>query len=108
MGYVAVHIKDPGGFDVRCDRKSKWGNPFAMKGKSDAERARVIQEYRKYLWNEIQNNNGVERLLIPLIERKNKQEAGSPLRLACWCKPKDCHCDVLIRACEWYESTIAH
>lgn len=105
MNYKVVHIKDTDGFDVRCDRASKWGNPFAMKGKSDAERARVIQEYRKYLWNEIQTNSGAERLLVPLIERKNQQD--TPLRLACWCKPKDCHCDVLIRACEWYESTIA-
>lgn len=105
MPYEVTHVKDAEGFDLLCDRTSVWGNPFPMKGKSDEERDRVIQEYRRWLWNEIRVNNGIDRLLMPIIERKNS--ISTPLRLACWCAPKPCHCDVLVRACEWHEHTIA-
>lgn len=96
--YRIVNIKRDE-FDFRCDRKTRWGNPFPMKQEKDREK--VIALYRSWLWKEIQNNNGIERLLLPIINRKKAQ--AEPLRLGCWCMPKACHCHVLARACEWYE-----
>ena len=64
---------------------SKWANPFIMKNES--ERARVLEEYRKYI---LRN----KKLYNSLGELKNK-------KLACWCydenNPKKvCHGTVLI------------
>ena len=101
MDYKVVHLKrEP--YDIRCDRQSIYGNPFVLK--SEANRDHVIQAYRKWLWQQIQESNGIDRLLVPLIEAKNKKD--TPLVLGCWCAPKPCHCDVLVRACEWYERTV--
>lgn len=99
--YVPVKMKGQN-YDVRCDRASPWGNPFRLY--SENERSKVIGEYRQWLWNEINQANGIERLIIPLVKARNIK--GSPLRLGCWCAPKACHCDVLANACEWWESNL--
>lgn len=69
---------------VRVDRGSNWGNPFAMRDKSQAERDRVCDLFEQYAaW----------RLTVD-------PEWLAPLRgksLACWCAPQRCHADTLIR-----------
>src|SRR4051812_6655433 len=64
--------------------QSKWANPFVMK--NEADRDRVIKEYKEYL---ISN----EQLMADLPELEDKI-------LACWCHNdelghKMCHGDVL-------------
>jgi hypothetical protein len=56
-----------------------WGNPFHI-GK-DGDRAEVLRKYREWIL-------GNEYLLkrLPLLKGKV---------LGCWCKPEDCHGDVL-------------
>lgn len=71
-------------YDVRIDRRSKWGNPFKMLDKSDAERERVIAEYARYIREERHD------LLDAIEELRGK-------RLGCWCKPQACHGDVLLQ-----------
>lgn len=88
--------------DVRCDRKSIWGNPFPMQHHSDAERDRVIRAYKRWLWTEITERDGAQRLLEPLIYKQRQQDDS--LKMGCHCAPKPCHCNVLIDACEWYEA----
>lgn len=68
--------------DERIDRRSMWGNPFRMVSKTDAERARVIRRYRKWILRQ-------HDLLWSLDDLTGK-------RLGCWCHPKPCHGDVLI------------
>lgn len=69
---------------IRVDRGTDWGNPFIIRGHSEAERHRVCDLYELYAeW----------RLTV---------EPGwlDPLRghdLACWCAPKRCHADTLLR-----------
>ena len=58
---------------------SKWANPFIMKNES--ERARVLEEYRKYI---LRN----KKLYNSLGELKNK-------KLGCFCSPLRCHGDVI-------------
>jgi len=68
-------------YDVYIGRPSKWGNPFLI-GK-DGSRKEVIEKYEKYI---LENEN----LINDLHELEGKV-------LGCWCKPKACHGDVLVR-----------
>jgi hypothetical protein len=78
-----VHCKkEP--YDVYIGRPSKWGNPF-KEGK-DGTREEVIDKYERYI-------HGRPDLLFDLKELKGKV-------LGCWCKPKACHGDVLVRLIE--------
>ncbi len=76
--------RDPLAEVVHVDRGSNWGNPFIMRGASDEERDRVIHLFTLYAaW----------RLSI-------EPDWLKPLRgkvLGCWCAPKRCHGDILLR-----------
>lgn len=77
---MIVHCKrEP--YDVYIGRPSKWGNPFTI-GK-DGTRDDVIIKYE--CW--IRNN---PELLNCLHELDGKV-------LGCWCSPKACHGDILIK-----------
>ena len=67
--------------DVFIGRGSKWGNPFVI-GK-DGNRGLVIERYIDYF----ENN---EELIKDIEELKGKN-------LVCYCKPKACHGDYLIK-----------
>ncbi|WFP45975.1 hypothetical protein VIPPAEUMC01_00040 [Pseudomonas phage vB_VIPPAEUMC01] len=83
-------------FDVYIGRGSKWGNPFSHK---EGTRAlykvdtveQAIECFRSHLWRNI-----MEGLITvdDLLELDGK-------RLGCYCKPRPCHGDVLVRAIEW-------
>ena len=67
---------------VYVGRGSKWGNPFII-GR-DGIRNEVIKKYKEWLRKEISANR-----LNPK-ELKGKD-------LVCFCAPKNCHGDVLLR-----------
>lgn len=78
-------------YDVYIGRKSRgappgdlceWGNPFNMKNQSQAERDRVVHEYRCWLVSQ-----------PDLVARAQKELRGKVL--ACWCSPKLCHGHIL-------------
>lgn len=94
MCIVVNKYKDE--YDIYIGRGSKWGNPFPMKNKSDEERERVIEEYRKHLWKQISSGEVTKE---ELVELKGK-------RLACFCKPLSCHGDVIKAATEWAEKEL--
>lgn len=82
-----VHCKKEE-FDVYIGRGSKWGNPFSHKEGTLAEhvvgsREEAIAKYEEYLLNN-------QELVDALPELKGKI-------LGCWCKPKACHGDVLLK-----------
>jgi Domain of unknown function (DUF4326) len=58
-----------------------WGNPW--KAGRDGTRAEVIERYERYVLSE-------PRMLERLPELRGKT-------LGCWCAPKPCHADVLLR-----------
>lgn len=70
-------------YDIYIGRGSKWGNPFNMRNKSDAERDRVCDAYEAWFKNQ-------PELVNDLHELKGKV-------LGCFCKPKRCHGDFLAR-----------
>lgn len=70
--------KEP--YDIYIGGGSIWGNPFKMY--SEADRRKVIQQYREYILNK-------PELMAQLHTLKDKT-------LGCYCKPKACHGDVLV------------
>jgi hypothetical protein len=65
-------------------RISRWGNPFVI-GR-DGDRDEVIRKYEEWI-------RGQRELLDSLIELKGQI-------LGCWCAPKPCHGDVLVKLVE--------
>lgn len=70
-------------FDVLIDRRTEFGNPYKMK--SEKDRRLVILRYRKYFYKKIIKD---PEFLSAVAELRGKV-------LGCWCKPKDCHGDVI-------------
>ena len=82
-----VHCKKEE-FDVYVGRGSRWGNPYSHKEGTLAEyvvesRREAVQKFEEYLLSN-------EELMGSLSELKGKT-------LGCWCKPKSCHGDILLR-----------
>jgi len=78
-----VHCKKEA-YDVYIGRGSKWGNPFVI-GK-DGNREEVISKYEAYIMNR-------PDLIAALPELKDRI-------LGCWCAPKACHGDILLKMIE--------
>ena len=82
-----VHCKkEP--FDVYIGRGSKWGNPYSHKEGTLAKyvvgsRKEAIDKYEEYLLSS-------EELVNSLSELKGKT-------LGCWCSPKSCHGEILLK-----------
>lgn len=76
----AVNLKEEH-YDVRIDRKTKWGNPFIV-GK-DGTREEVIRMFEDWVVQQ-------PHLMDSLHELQHK-------RLGCWCSPLPCHGDVLAK-----------
>lgn len=75
-----VHLKrDP--YEVRIDRATIWGNPFAI-GK-DGTREQVIAKYREWILD--------DPVMLKAVREKLRDKV-----LGCWCAPKACHGDVLL------------
>jgi len=100
MKTTAVHIREP--HDFKACRSSKgeipnppaagWaGNPFVLKNvNDDAERDEVIAKYREYFYKRINSDETFRNAILSL---KGK-------RLACFCKPKACHTDIIVEYLE--------
>lgn len=89
MKEKVVHCKKEE-YDVYIGRPSKWGNPFSHKENTKAKylvssREEAVDAYEDW----ILNGEG-QYLLEDLHELKGKT-------LGCWCKPKECHGDILVK-----------
>jgi len=80
METKVVHCKRES-YNTYIGRSSKFGNPFTI-GK-DGTREEVIEKYEKYL-------RGNKELMDSIIDLDGKV-------LGCWCKPKACHGDIIIK-----------
>lgn len=69
---------------IRVDRGTQWGNPIVMMNQSDKERERVCKLFEEYaIWRLTVDPTW----LMPL----------RGMNLACWCAPKQCHAETLLR-----------
>ena len=95
--------------DIRCDRKTKWGNPFIMYYEKDRD---LVCDLYKYYLDEITKPGNVQTVfkilkIGGLTEyQANKwieitgghldiNELKTAKRLGCHCFPLRCHCDYL-------------
>lgn len=82
-----VHGIPPGACYI--GRPSPLGNPFII-GR-DGTRNEVVAKYRHWLWQQMQSDPSMLRLVAELAGRD----------LVCWCAPLPCHGDVLVAASRW-------
>ena len=90
MTRVVNRRKEP--FDVYIGRPSPWGNPFShMDGTlakfKVANRVEAIARFREWFLG--------QPVLVARAQRELKGKV-----LGCWCKPDDCHGDVLVEIVE--------
>ena len=69
-------------YDVYVGRPGRWGNPFYIS--KDNTRDSVIAQYRDFLSRQ-----------PGLVARVQHELKGKTL--ACWCAPKACHADILLK-----------
>lgn len=77
------------GTDPKTGLLGKWGNPFLV-GK-DGTRSEVIQKYKEWIVQQ-------PELMASIQELRG-------LRLGCWCRPRQCHGDVLVELTDGINET---
>lgn len=98
--FVASHRGGQAGEMI--DRTTPLGNPYRLDG-ADGDtpeaRAAVLEQYRQWLWREMQNSNS--RAKQDLDQLKAIWLENGTLTLLCWCTPKPCHGQIVARALCW-------
>lgn len=97
-GFVGSDIIYIGRRNARYNLEaSALANPYVV-GR-DGDRDNVIAMYRRYLWQYIKKGLQGEASQVwnVLQEIKNSQKDKN-IKLACYCKPKGCHGDIIVRA----------
>lgn len=74
-------------YDVYIGRGSIWGNPFTVE---QFGRDECIEKYEQYIRDKLQNN--------PELWQELQKLEGKVL--GCFCKPKRCHGDILVKILE--------
>jgi len=79
--------------NVRFPKENSiWANPYKIDDSNGITRDNVIEKYRTYIRQKIENND--------VLKQKILQMKGKTL--GCWCKPEACHGDVLVELIEHY------
>lgn len=78
-------------YDVYIGRGSIWGNPFPINESVGDTRDVVIEKFRQHLFKQIKQGHITIRQLKDLDNKT----------LGCFCKPKSCHGDIIVKAVEW-------
>lgn len=86
---VVNKYKEP--YDVYIGRGSVWGNPYTVQAYG---RELCIQMYEQYIRLRLHQEPD---LYLQLLALKGK-------RLGCFCKPKACHGDILIKLIQEYSN----
>ncbi|MGL4949302.1 MAG: DUF4326 domain-containing protein [Anaeroplasmataceae bacterium] len=82
---------------VKVDRTSVLGNPFYLK--TEADRSSVIFKYNNYIIDKIKCCD--EKIITELNRILLLCKKGD-VALGCWCTPKECHSDILLKLLEWH------
>jgi len=81
-----ANLRHTDDYDQRIDRRTKFGNPFPIDDYDENGRERCIKDCREYIYNKLDSDP----------EFREAVESLDGKTLACWCKPKDCHGDVIV------------
>ena len=88
---TVVNLKAAVGFDVYIGRPSDFGNPFRI-GK-DGDRTKVVDLFSKYFYNRLKTD---PKFKLRVLSLKGK-------RLGCYCKPEQCHGDIIAEYVNTYK-----
>lgn len=83
----------PGGELV--DRTTPLGNPYRLT--AGQTRELVIQQYKRWLWNQMQ----IESPQLREMRRLAELASGGDLILICHCAPQSCHAQIIAKATKW-------
>lgn len=73
---------------------SALANPFSGNPQAYAIHSKdPIADYRKWLWGKIQEGDTAVLQALAAIQEDTA--------LVCWCKPRPCHGDIIIKAWQW-------
>jgi hypothetical protein len=78
--------------------QSPLRNPIKLTHES--QRSEAIAEYRRYLWQKINDNDPA--ITAELARIATIVQRGEAVRLGCWCHPYACHGDVVKQAVLWW------
>lgn len=79
-------------FDIYIGRGSIWGNPYTIE---EHGRDKAIALYQVYIIDQLDNEPELVKQLL-LLKGKT---------LGCFCKPKPCHGDILVKLIDRYSNT---
>lgn len=84
-----VHCKkEP--YDVYIGRPSLWGNPFTHHSDKETKAEFVVESRREAIKLYEEYIRSKPELMAKIMELKGKT-------LGCWCKPKSCHGDIIVK-----------
>lgn len=79
---------------------SPLANPYKVG--ADGTRSEVIALYRTWLWNKIViGYNNPNETFEELFSIARRVKNGETIEFSCYCKPLDCHGDVLVACINW-------
>lgn len=85
VGHLVKNIKRREPFEVRADRKTKWGNPFRLRVDTPSNRRLILHRYYGYLQECVRKGKFTVEEIAALADKT----------LGCHCSPNWCHCHIL-------------
>jgi len=83
-------------------RKSPLANPFTIG--EDGDRQQVVRKYRVWLYERIcLGDRTVIRELRAIRQKVQSDRYPNGVQLVCYCKPQDCHGDVIVKCLNWID-----
>lgn len=83
-------------------QRSALGNPYKPSARTAEAHTVVCAQYRKWLWDRIQQRDRAVCEELRLLLHKARSEMG--VTLVCFCIPLPCHAEVIKRCLLWLDS----
>ena len=96
---ITIGNKNKGELGEYVGRGSSLGNPYKFSYDCGAERERVIEQYRNWLYRKL---NQLNSEVTKEMERLYQIAKSGDLILLCWCVPKKCHAEVIKEVLEFW------
>lgn len=92
VGNIRTHKKD-NSIAIKVDRTSVLGNPFYMANEN--ERDLVCNQYEVYFKDKMEKKTDIA--FVNEVNRIMELSKENDITLLCWCYPKRCHAETIIR-----------
>ena len=104
MSVQIINLRTNQHYDFRCDRQSPVGNPYII---YESDRAEVCEKYAQLFDQTMHDTSLNDNDRVPGMTSTVKEfrdyihrieqhyAAHGTVTLACWCSPKQCHCETI-------------